>query len=634
MSPRWPSEVLAAYADVLATSGGVLLAPIVAAVVLLLVCWSGDTPLPKGVARGLLAVCAVAGLVLAIRGLSILDDANYSFRYADNWVAGHGIVFNVGERVEGYTNFLWVALLAAFSAITPFRPHWIALVLGLACFLGNVAVVARIGARLHEGRAGWLPAAACYLALHTTFVAFATTGLETMFASLLVDLGVLALIAERPRALLASAFLLLATLARPDHALFWGAGFVTFALAGPRDAAWARTLARYLLPLLPYGGYLLWKLGYYGTIVPNSFYVRAADEQHASQGLVYGLTFLLGSHAWLVGALFLGALALPTAHGPARVFRRFAAVAVPLWVAYVTWVGGDYIYGRFYVVILPLLALGAERLVHAVRARRGWGGAVLGGLFVASAYGLPLIPPREIRWGIADEPTFDDRTWRDLFDADTFLASRATFAFQEIVDQGLDLAVEGTGGFAYRTRLRVVEACGLVDPTVAERARTRGSMAGHEKCLTRDALLEQGVRLSFTRSVFTMGPSQGAPSANGRPVDQLCDLTTCINILAYDPEPMRALRERTTSIRFVDAEAYLDAYIARADTVAPAQLRTDITFFREYYFRVADDPDRLARLLAAGGTGGPIGASPDATPAGPGLDGMSGFRERLTRPTP
>ena len=40
------------------------------------------------------------------------DDAYISFRYARN-LAEHGqLVFNVGERVEGFTNFLWTVLLA------------------------------------------------------------------------------------------------------------------------------------------------------------------------------------------------------------------------------------------------------------------------------------------------------------------------------------------------------------------------------------------------------------------------------------------------------------------------------------------------------------------------------------------
>ncbi|MCY3959730.1 MAG: hypothetical protein OXG65_15775, partial [Chloroflexi bacterium] len=38
----------------------------------------------------------------------ISDDAFISFRYVRNLLEGHGLVFNPGEYVEGYTNFLWV----------------------------------------------------------------------------------------------------------------------------------------------------------------------------------------------------------------------------------------------------------------------------------------------------------------------------------------------------------------------------------------------------------------------------------------------------------------------------------------------------------------------------------------------
>ncbi len=38
----------------------------------------------------------------------VIDDAFISFRYAQNLVDGHGLVFNIGERVEGYSNFLYV----------------------------------------------------------------------------------------------------------------------------------------------------------------------------------------------------------------------------------------------------------------------------------------------------------------------------------------------------------------------------------------------------------------------------------------------------------------------------------------------------------------------------------------------
>src|SRR5574341_680160 len=44
-------------------------------------------------------------------GSDATDDAYISFRYAQNAIRGYGLVFNPGERVEGFTNFLWTAMM-------------------------------------------------------------------------------------------------------------------------------------------------------------------------------------------------------------------------------------------------------------------------------------------------------------------------------------------------------------------------------------------------------------------------------------------------------------------------------------------------------------------------------------------
>src|SRR5438552_142444 len=62
---------------------------------------------------GLLASFAIFAIISYRLRLYTLDDAFISLRYARNLAKGHGIVFNAGERVEGYTNFLWVVILAA-----------------------------------------------------------------------------------------------------------------------------------------------------------------------------------------------------------------------------------------------------------------------------------------------------------------------------------------------------------------------------------------------------------------------------------------------------------------------------------------------------------------------------------------
>jgi len=69
--------------------------------------------------RWLVGAALLAGVAVAV-GLSYgacsQDDAFISFRYAQNLVDGNGLVFNPGERVEGYTNLSWTLLMAGVLA--------------------------------------------------------------------------------------------------------------------------------------------------------------------------------------------------------------------------------------------------------------------------------------------------------------------------------------------------------------------------------------------------------------------------------------------------------------------------------------------------------------------------------------
>ena len=94
------------------------------------------------VAAGATAFVLATGLLRAVSLAWTCDDAWISFRYAMNFVSGTGLVFNPGERVEGYTNFLWVLMNApAFPLAIP--PETFANVMSLASFAGIVLLLAR-----------------------------------------------------------------------------------------------------------------------------------------------------------------------------------------------------------------------------------------------------------------------------------------------------------------------------------------------------------------------------------------------------------------------------------------------------------------------------------------------------------
>src|ERR1044071_6514269 len=122
---------------------------------------------------------AIAAVAWAWHLRWISDDAFISFRYSRNWARGDGLVFNLGERVEGYTNFGWTALLA-LPAVVGLDVPATALALDLAAFVGTVWLVQRLAARLAPGGAPVrVSFAAIALACSYTFASFATSGLET-----------------------------------------------------------------------------------------------------------------------------------------------------------------------------------------------------------------------------------------------------------------------------------------------------------------------------------------------------------------------------------------------------------------------------------------------------------------------
>lgn len=89
-------------------------------------------------ALGLLALFA-ASRAWALRW--VCDDSFISFRYARNLAEGHGLVFNAGERVEGYTNLAWTLMLAA-GARAGLDPIALSGILGILFYGLLVSVVA------------------------------------------------------------------------------------------------------------------------------------------------------------------------------------------------------------------------------------------------------------------------------------------------------------------------------------------------------------------------------------------------------------------------------------------------------------------------------------------------------------
>jgi hypothetical protein len=233
---------------------------------------AGARPRWPGAALLLLPVALSWGLSRRQAPL-LIDDAYITFRYAENLLRGHGLVFNPGERVLGTTAPLWAGVLAAAGAMG-FKIPDAALFLGqvftaLACGLLSLILWRRVAAALAI-MAGLL------LAAHPDVIFFANSGMETGFylALVLASLGA----ALEQRFMLSALLGAAGFLTRPDGALLLILGAVLALFQGRKPfLRFAATAAVMVLP------WLIFATVYYGSPLP--FSITAKRLAHAT-GLV------------------------------------------------------------------------------------------------------------------------------------------------------------------------------------------------------------------------------------------------------------------------------------------------------------------------------------------------------------
>jgi hypothetical protein len=124
----------------------------------------------------------------ALRPSWLTDDAFISFRYAQNLARGQGLVYNLGERVEGYTNFLWTALAALVIRLGGDIVWWSyfsGIVLALALVIASFVLADRLLGPAWALAAALIVATSQSLLTHTARGA----GLETGLFTLLIVLG-------------------------------------------------------------------------------------------------------------------------------------------------------------------------------------------------------------------------------------------------------------------------------------------------------------------------------------------------------------------------------------------------------------------------------------------------------------
>lgn len=462
---------------------------------------------PERHSRGALLcwlLLAIPVVVMAERAWAlrwVADDGFIHLRVVDQLLAGNGPVFNAGERVEASTSPLWVFLLALADILTPVRLEWIAVLLGIGLTTTAVALALTSATVLLPRRTGdeiRLPLGmAVYVAVPQTWT-YASSGLEG--GLVLAWLGACLLVLARwsrsaTRLGLPGALLIgVGTLIRPELGLFTVAFVVAVLFAGWRHDRWPDRLGLlacvFALPL----AYQIFRMGYYGVVVPNTAVAKEAGLTDWSRGWHYLRNFTDPYALWVpLGALALGAYLPLLRHLGGRDDRRGLAVALAFVGAavvgslYTVKMGGDWIQGR---LLLPyLFALVAP--VAVVPLRRQYLPALLV-LPWALVCGLFLRTPVDESIGARTNPvTLSDYGWTPSH-PERVAAADGGFVYhgvplpaEPIAGQRAVHAAYGVGvsGYALGTDVFVLDVLGLGNPLAAHLELRQRSLTGHEKPL-------------------------------------------------------------------------------------------------------------------------------------------------------
>lgn len=472
-------------------------------------------PILAWITGGLTAAIATWRLV-GLRHLAwAQDDAYISFRFARNLLHGHGLVYNVGERVEGYTNFLWTLLSAIPMALGHADPLVWMNGLGLAALGTTVAVLIAFGIVLaRHGLGGAAPLAALPLLFTYSFAMWFVSGMEAGLVACFAVVGAV-LVALDPQQHrwapgLASLAGVLAMLTRADAVVVW----VALAIVGIGDP-WLRTrrvrepLVAWLLPVLViFLPYTIWRIAYYGSIFPNTYYAKAIYLPAWDRGWTYVTTFF---SVYPIAPLLIvpPVAAAMTRDSRARRFLLASSLITALTLLYVLRVGGDFMEWRFLVamigVLLPAIVLG----VAAIAGRFSRIGGTIAG--IAAALGLAAVMqlhlPAAMRTAMDGQEVVPELA--RYCDDQVFNWRGVGRRLAQLIPAGTWIATGAAGLIPFECDRPILDQHGLVDREIAHEpltSRTRGRV-GHEHYVRDfDELRRRGAAVELVWGVPTSAP--------------------------------------------------------------------------------------------------------------------------------
>ena len=399
----------------------------------------------------------IAAIADAFRLRWLSDDAFISFRYAENWARGHGLVFNPGEYVEGFSNPSWTILFALIIKMG-FDP-----VLS-SVFIGYLSIIFLVYAtvRLAKVMGGMAVIAAWAVVLDPSMLLEAVEGLESVFYAGLITLACAWVLKERQEQkshLPSSMLFVLAACTRPEAPLFFGLIHIGLSI---KDKDFYRSMNACLPMAFALLAFSLLRLGYYGDILPNTFYAKVGGIA-IERGFSYCQLHLKHHPLMWLSLMFVSASFFQKREWFALLFMCGG------YLSYVILIGGDFKpTSRFILPLTGIMAVAISMLSHKIsELKQEWIWAVL---LVIVFFGRVPLYGKSVQWAETRRMNLVARKiigdWIAVHTPPTTV-----------------IAMHSVGVVPYYAGRYTIDMWGLNDRTIAKTpAKNFGDgLAGHEK---------------------------------------------------------------------------------------------------------------------------------------------------------
>jgi len=394
------------------------------------------------------------------------DDAYISYRYAENLRAAKGLVFNPGEKVEGFSNFLWVITLSFFNCLG-IPTLWSAKIISFCLSWLLIYLIFKTAQAFGLDK---LFASLCALtfSFSSSLAYFAMSGLETIFYTLLLLLGVFINEKYEKQPEKKSFFLLYGTLfaaalTRPEGFLFLliSSGYHILKKIVSREGIQLKNILQIQsFFLILYASLLLIRYGYYKDLLPNTFY---AKPQGSFVEMGYSAFF-----SNFINALFSGSFLLIPMLFLFTKRRYLKKYLYPLLfcigqMVFMSYAGDWMAFGRFFFPVLPLViilffVLMSSRKTYFEKGRSKWILKFLCLFFIGIFAGLNLIQTGK---ALLNQNTYPYLVMNSSLLAQTGKWLRQTFPPETI------LALRRQGAIPHYSGMKSIDILGLTEKKIA-----------------------------------------------------------------------------------------------------------------------------------------------------------------------